>query len=121
VWDNAVVVLRGWIGRGPGQDMILYQRLIDKRNYTPNQASATLNLLHSYGEEDLARPETYEMLMDYMESDKQAMRGLAYWHLSRLVPEGKKFNYEPQDSKEKREAALKEWRKLIPAGKLPPK
>jgi hypothetical protein len=121
VWDTAVLTLRHWIGRGPGQDLALYNGLIERRGYKPTQAEVILTLLHSFGEEDLANPETYELLMDYMESEKLGLRGLAYWHLSRLVPQGQKFGYDPHAPKEKREAALKEWHKLIPVGKLPPK
>jgi len=46
-----------------------------------------------------------------------AIRGLAYWHLSRLAPAGLKFGYAPLAPKEQRDAAIKEWRKL----ELPPK
>jgi hypothetical protein len=121
VWDNGVLALRHWIGRGPGQDQKLYQVLIDTRKYSPRNAEAALQLLHSFGEADLARPETYEMLIDYLESEKPTLRGLAYWHLSRLVPAGQEFGYNPLDPKEKREEAVDKWRKLIPTGQLPPK
>lgn len=121
VWDNGVLALRHWIGRGPGQDLKLYQGLIDSKRYTPAQAATVLNLLHSFGEDDLAHPETYEALLKYMENDNLAIRGLAYWHLSRLVPAGKKFGFNPMAPKEEREKALKEWHNLIPEGKMPPK
>jgi uncharacterized protein (TIGR03000 family) len=121
VWDNGVLALRHWIGRGPGQDLKLYQRLIDSKRYTPAQAATVMNLLHSFGEEDLAHPETYEALLKYMENDNLAIRGLAYWQLSRLVPAGKKFGFNPLAPKEEREKALKEWHDLIPEGKMPPK
>jgi hypothetical protein len=121
VWDNAVITLRHWIGRCPCQDQKLFDGLVEKRKYKPAQAEAVLTLLHSFSDEDLADPATFELLMDYMESDKMGLRGLAYWHLKRLVPQGLKFNYDPLESEEKRKAALAEWRKLIPSGKLPPK
>jgi hypothetical protein len=121
VWDNAVIALRHWIGRCPCQDQKLYQGLIEKRGYKPAQAEVILNLLHSFGEEDLCKPETYELLINYLESDKLGIRGLAYWHLSRLVPQGQRFGYDPLSPKEKREEAIKKWRELIPEGQLPPK
>jgi hypothetical protein len=120
VWDNGVRALRHWIGRGPGQDQLLYRGLIERANYSPGEAEAVLQLLHSYGDADLARPETYEMLIDFLDHNKFAVRGLAYWHLSRLVPAGKEFGYNPSDSKESREDAIKKWRRLIPPGKMPP-
>jgi uncharacterized protein (TIGR03000 family) len=121
VWDNGALALRHWIGRGPGQDLKLYNRMIATGRYTPAQAATVLNLLHSFGEEDLAQPETYQALLKYMENDNVAIRGLAYWHLYRLVPVGKKFNFNPLAPKEEREQALKEWHELIPEGKMPPK
>ena len=121
VWDAAVLALRHWIGRAPGQDKILYEGLIARRGFKPVQAEGILTLLHSFGEDELNTPETYEMLISYMENDKLGVRGLAYWHLSRLVPEGQKFNYDPLAPKEQREEAIKKWRALIPVGKLPPK
>ncbi len=121
VWDAAVLALRHWIGRDPGQDMKLYNGLIEKRGFKPVQAEAILSLLHGFSREDLSLPETYETLINYMESDKLGLRGLAHWHLSRLVPQGQKFDFDPLAPKEKREAAIKKWRELIPVGKLPPK
>jgi hypothetical protein len=119
VWDNGVLVLRHWIGRGPGQDQRLYQGLIDRANYSPIQAEAALQLLHSFGEADLARPETYQMLIDYLGHDKLAIRGLANWHLYRLVPAGREIGYSPMASKEERDAAIAKWRKLVPKGTVP--
>jgi hypothetical protein len=121
VWENGVLVLRHWIGRGPGQDQRLYKAFIEIAKYSPVDAETVLQLLHSYGEEDLARPELYETLIDYLGHDKLAVRGLAYWHLVRLVPAGKDFGYNPQDSKESRDAAIQKWKKLIPAGQMPPR
>ena len=120
VWDNAVLALRHWIGRAPGQDQILYQGIIDAKVFTPGEAETTLELLHDSSDDDLTRPVTYEMLIHLLGSDKRFIRGLAYWHLSRLVPEGKKFGYDPFAAPEARDAALKKWKELIPDGKLPP-
>ncbi len=121
VWENGVLALRHWIGRGPGQDLKLYKGMIDSGKFTPAQASIAMNLLHSFGDDDLAHPETYEALIKYLDNDNQAIRGLAYWHLSRLVPDGKKIGFNPMASKEERTKAVKEWQTLIPEGKMPPK
>ena len=92
---------------------------MDSGNFTPVEAETILQLLHSYGEAELARPETYETLIAFLSHPQVAIRGLAYWHLSRLVPAGKKFGYNPLDPKDKREAAVGQWKKLIPSGKVP--
>jgi uncharacterized protein (TIGR03000 family) len=120
VWDNAVLALRHWIGRAPGQDQILYQHIIDKKIYTQREAETMLQLLHDFGDDDLARPVTYEMLINLLGSDKRFIRGLAYWHLSRLVPDGKSLGYNPFGPDAEREAAVKKWKELIPSGKMPP-
>jgi hypothetical protein len=121
VWENGVEALRHWIGRCPGQDQILYKRLIEVAHYTPIQAETVMQLLHSFGDSELAVPETYQTLIDYLEHDALAIRGLAYWHLSRLVPDGKRIGYNPSDPKENREAAIQKWRQLIPKGHVPPR
>jgi hypothetical protein len=121
VWDNGIIALRAWIGRGPGQDQKLYKALVEQYKYPAKEAGIVLQLLHGFSENDLAQPDTYEILLDYLESDRLSIRGLAIWHLGRLVPAGKKFGFNPTASKEDRERAAKEWRKLIPEGKLPTK
>ena len=121
VWDAGVLTLRHWIGRGPGQDLILYKGLMEKGKLPAARAEIVMNLLHSFGDDDLKHPETYETLIDYLTSEELAIRGLANWHLYRLVPAGRKIGYDPLAPKEKRDAAVKEWRQLVPPGKLPPK
>lgn len=121
IWENGVLALRHWIGRGPGQDQALYKGLVENHRFTPVHAATVVQLLHSYGEEDLARPETYQTLIDFLDHDVLAIRGLAYWHLERLVPAGKEFGYNPLAAKPEREAAIAKWRKLVPPGEVPPR
>jgi hypothetical protein len=124
-WDRAVVVLRHWIGRRPGQDQVIYRSLLDKRKMTPAQAATTMQLLHSFGDADLAQPELYKMLVKFLDAERLGVRGLAHWHLVRLVPAGKKIDFNPLDPKEKRDKARDEWKKLVDdmltKGELPPK
>jgi hypothetical protein len=119
-WENTVRVLRHWIGRERGQDQKLYQELIEKEKLTAIQAETILEMLHDFGDDALTQPETYEALLDLLDSNQQAICGLAHWQLYRLVPAGRKIGYDPLAVPEKRAQAVKEWRKLIPAGKLPP-
>lgn len=121
VWDHGVIALRHWIGRGPGQDQKLYQALIKDRNYTAVDAETVLQLLHSFGEAERASPELYDSLIEYLDHPKLAVRGLAHWHLYRLVPDGQRIAYSPQASQAERDRAMASWRKLVPAGKLPPR
>jgi hypothetical protein len=119
-WDFGVTVLRHWLGRSKGQDQRYYEILTTVRGYTETQAKVILQLLFGFSAEDLGQPETYEVLLEYLVHEKPAIRTLAAWHLVRLVPQGKKIAYKPDGSREDAEKACAEWRKLIPAGQLPP-
>jgi hypothetical protein len=121
VWDAGVLALRHWIGRGPGQDQKLYRALTEKAGMPAAQAETVLHLLHGLSAEDLQHPVAYQVLIRLLGSDRLGVRGLAYWHLSRLVPDGRNLGYNPLDPPEKREAAIKRWKELIPPGKMPPK
>ena len=121
VVDTAIIALRHWIGRGPGQDQILYDGLIELSKHKPVHAETIMQLLHGFGDADLAHPETYQTLMDSLDHDLLGIRALAYWHLYRLVPSGRELGYNPLDVKDAREAAIKKWRELVPAGKVPPR
>lgn len=124
-WDRAVVVLRNLLGRGPGMDQLLYRRLIERRKVPPERAETILQLLHSFGDDDLAQPEVYRTLVKYLDHEGFAIRGLAHWHLVRLVPAGQKFAFNALDPKPERDKARDEWKKLIESmlarGELPPK
>jgi hypothetical protein len=69
---------------------------------------------------DPKAPETYETLIAYLRHDKQPVRELAKWHLDRLAPAGRSIPFDAAAPPEEREKAYKEWKKLIPDGKLPP-
>jgi hypothetical protein len=112
-WDRAVVVVRNVLGRKPGMDQLLYQRLVEMRKLPPARAQTLLQLLHSFGDEDLAHPELYKMLTKYLGHEAMGIRGLAHWHLVRLVPEGKNIAFDPLAPKQGRKKGRDEWEKLI--------
>jgi hypothetical protein len=120
VWESGVITLRHWIGRGPGQDQKLYEKLVKEKGFTVVDAEACLQLLHSFSDAEVARPELYEMLIDYLDHQKLAIRALAHWHLVRLAPAGKPIKYDPLAAKVARDKAVAAWRKLVPPGKMPP-
>ncbi len=119
-WHNAVVALRHWLGRGPGQDNILYERLMKLRGYQPAEARTTVQLLHGFTEVQAARPELYVALIDLVRHERLAIRGLAHWHLQRLAP-GVQVEFNPASEKEEWERAHKAWKEKIPTGQLPPR
>lgn len=119
VWDSGVTVLRHWLGRGPGQDRRLFQFLTQDLKYEPAAAATVIDLLAGFGPAELNRPETYDVLVEYLQHDRPAVRNLAAWHLVRLVPAGKAIPFRPNASKADLVPAYKEWRRLVPLGTLP--
>jgi hypothetical protein len=113
----AVVSLRHWIGDAPGNDPKLYQFLVDRQDYSRAQASTVLQLLHSpFAAED---PDSYEILIAYMRHEKLAVRELAWWHLSRLVPADLRVPYDPAAPDAERAKAQAAWKAQIPSGSVP--
>lgn len=121
VRENAILVLRHWIGRGPGQDEKLYAALQADMKYTPRQAEIVIQGLHTPGEADLGRPETWESLINYLQHPKLAIRELAKYHLYRTVSAAKDIPFDAAGPEAERQAAHEKWKKLIPDGQLPPK
>lgn len=113
----AVLALRHWIGSAAGNDLRLYHLLIERLDYRPAQAETVLQLLHSPYAAD--NPETYELLIAYLMHRSLAVRELAIWHLTRLVPAGRDLGYDPTASEGERQRCFRAWKRLVPDGKLP--
>ncbi len=77
-------------------------------------------MLHDFGSDQLREPTFWQTLISYLRADKPAIRTLAYWHLYRLVPQGREPKFDPSGDAKQREAAYEAWKKLIPDGALPP-
>jgi hypothetical protein len=118
--DRSIVVLRNWVGRGPGQADRLYDYLTAERKLSPAQAKTAIHLLFGFDEQEQRDPDTYEVLIQSLKHSKLAVRELARWHLVRLAPEGKSINYDAAAPEQERERAYEQWRGLIPTGQLPP-
>ena len=117
---TAVISLRNWIARSPGNALILYRMLIDKKGYTEAQADAVLLLLHNFSQEDRESPSTYETLFGYLNDERLSVRELALWHLVQLDPEGARLvMYNPLQ--DERVQAINRWKKRLTEGKIPPK
>lgn len=120
VRDAAVVVLRHWLGREPGQSMRLYDHLTKAQNLKPTQAKNFLHYINGFELEKRRHPETYTLLIQTLNHEKIVARHLAHWHLTRLVPDGKDIAYDAAAPEAQRQQAMAAWRKLIPEGELPP-
>lgn len=114
----AALGLRHWIAREPGYDQRLYD-LLRHNKYSAGEAETVLQLLHSFGDRDLARPETYQTLIDYLGNPKIAVRELGHAQLVRLVPSGRDIPFNAGGAPKALERAQAAWRKLIPRGQLP--
>jgi hypothetical protein len=117
--EIAIEALRHWLGRGQGRDTKLYKYLIDTKKFEEKQAEVTIELLYGFEDRQLLQPDTYEVLIAYVKHPRLAVRELAHWHLTRLVPDGNKIKYDPAGGKDEQEKAFKEWKKRVPDGKLP--
>ncbi len=124
--QTAIFTLRRWISRGPEQGKLLFDPeakkgfLIDKR-FRTSEAQIIYDLLHDFTDGQRRQPETYQLLVRYMQEEKITIRELAYWHLVRLTIGMKDLPaYNPAWGPSEREAACNDWRKLIAEGKLPP-
>jgi uncharacterized protein (TIGR03000 family) len=111
--DAGILALRHWIGRGPGHDQALFNGLVAQSRLTPEQSATLLTFLHSPGLDQLARPEYIQALAAYLDHNEPLIRGLAFWHLSRLLPAGREFGYNPLSPKETRAAAVQKWKQLV--------
>jgi hypothetical protein len=119
--DQAVLVLRNWMGRGPGQVGKLYGYLKGKGGYPEARARTVIQLLFGFGEKDVSRPDTYAVLLELLGDKGLPVRELAHWHLVRLAPAGKDIPYDAGAPAAQRQRAVEQWRALIPAGQLPPR
>jgi hypothetical protein len=131
--DTAIFTLRRWLGRDAQQGLKLYDEknmkglLLEDKEYKSKEAQAIYVLLHDFNDEARFNPETYELLANYLLSDKVAVAELARWHLWRLsrsmgvkLPSLDEFNAAiPKDAPPRANAA-KEVKDKIREGVLPP-
>jgi hypothetical protein len=131
--DTAIFTLRRWLGRDAQQGLKLYNEknqtglLLTDKEYKSKEAQAIYVLLHDFNEDARYNPETYELLANYLLSDKVAVAELARWHLWRLsramgvrLTSLDEFNAAiPRDAPQRQNAA-KEVKDKIKDGVLPP-
>lgn len=117
----AIDALRTWVDVRPENDSALFLILRDQKKYSELQAETFLQLLHGTPPSELGNPTTYETLIAYLRSDKLPIREMAASQLAALVPDGERqIRYDPAGTLEQRERCYKQWKELIPDGKLPP-
>ena len=120
VREQAVMTLRQWIGRQPGQVAKLDSFLTKSQKFPPAQARTVVMLLKGFDDQDRKEPFVYQLLIGALEHAPLPIRELAHWHLERLAPAGQKIVYDAAAGEEARSKAAAQWRQLIPEGHLPP-
>lgn len=118
--DQAIMVLRAWMGRGPEQVIQIFDTLVTAKNLKPVQVRNAMHLLFGFDPHEQGDPATYEVLITLLQHAKLPVRELARWHLYRLAPAGRDIPYDAAAPAEARARAQAQWQKLIPSGKLPP-
>ncbi len=113
--EQAILAMRAWIGRGPGQVKELRAAML-KHKYSLPQTKMTMHLLFGFDDSERDRPAVAELLVALLESKHLAVRELAHWHLVRLVPKGRDIPYDAGAAEADREAAVARWRQLTSAG-----
>jgi hypothetical protein len=114
----AIDALFHYIGRGSAEDVRLYETLVADK-IKAGQAGIIMDLLHGMSAEARQRPETYDALITYLQSDLLAIRELAAMNLYGLVPRGRTIVFDAAAPADQRARAQAAWRKLIPEGQVP--
>ena len=104
--------------QGSAEDVRLYETLVADK-VKAGQAATIMELLHGLNDEARIRPETYDTLITYLQSDQIMIRELAAVNLYGLVPQGKEIAFDAAAPTAQRAQSQAAWRKLIPEGTVP--
>src|SRR5262249_35684574 len=116
----AVFALRQWFGSKAENYQKLYDTLL-KKQFSEQEATAIMHLLHGFTEVQLKEPATWSVLIEYLRHSKPAIRQLASWHLYGLLPDiGRTIPYSPVANSDLLQASYEKWKRAVPEGKLPP-
>jgi hypothetical protein len=93
--------------------------LLKQKNYSDAQADTVLQLLHGFPLEQWTTPALKSTVVEYLTSDKLAIRQLAHTLLLSFVPEGQRIRYDAAATADQRQRGYREWQRLV-AGSKPP-
>jgi pSer/pThr/pTyr-binding forkhead associated (FHA) protein len=122
----AMMGLQDWLRRNGPLRNVLVRQLQQRFSYPTAVAGQLVRLAATIPEEEREKPGTYQELIELLDHDNQVLRHLAFWQLyqglrDRRPAGADKIPYDPLADKKDRQAAVKAWQKLVPAGKVPPR
>jgi hypothetical protein len=120
VRNQAILTLRHWLGRGPGQIKTLGLAMIGSKQFRALKNQVVIPLLIGFDEHERVRPGVRDFLVVLLDHKNIAVRELAHWHLVRIAPKGRDIAYDPAGPAEGRQQAIERWRQLLSAEAAPP-
>src|SRR5262249_55425276 len=107
VRGTAAHVLRTWLGRSADRPAELTRIIQERTGYGKEKSALIVKLRGVFPEEALARPETRQELVGYLDHENLAVRELAYWHLALRFPDGaRRIPYDPLAEPEQRQESI---------------
>jgi hypothetical protein len=124
--EKIIFTLRCWLGHNGEQSRKLYDPkkktgiLMAMQKYRPKEAETLSTLLHDFSDDDQRKPETFELLAQYLLSDKVAIAELAFYHLRRMTRGVELPPFNAALPRDLRQQVADKVETLVKAGKLPP-
>jgi len=119
VREQAILTLRHWLGRAPGQVKTLRVAMLKSKQFSLLQVKTTMQLLFGFDDEDRARPAVKELLAVLLDHKNVGIRELAHWHLVRIEPKGRDIPYDAAGSADQRQQAIERWRQVLQTASAP--
>jgi len=115
----AIEELRHLLAQSTQNDEKIYT-LLKQKNYSDAQAQTVLQLVHGFPQEQWTVPTMRGTVVEYLNSDKLAIRQIAHTLLLSVVPEGQRIRYDAAGSPDQRERGYREWLRVVAAPKPRP-
>ena len=107
----AIWNLRGWLPSDPNNTAVLEMEVA--RLFPDEDVSDVVDLLWGYPDSAAKDPMISRKLVELMDHKELAIRELAFFHTSHLVPRTASHGYRPALAQSPRNAALMNWRTLL--------
>jgi hypothetical protein len=124
--EKVIFALRCWLGHDGEQSRKLYDPskktgvLTSMQKFKRTEADALAMLLHDFTEEAKRSEVTYDLLSQYLLSEKVAIAEMAFYHLRRLARGYELPPFNAAWPRDLRQPVAEKVDSLLKAGKLPP-